>query len=217
MVREVNANDSDLSMIELYFDCGVDVNCARSHWSWQEEDDLNCAKEYETLLHTCLKTGNLELVRMVVERGADVRQEMVFTHVSTEGEEARMRYVVIGCEGIVEELELEQAFLEVLRKGGEEGGGEGSTKGGSEGGGEDGGAADGGEGGAADGSEGGAAEESVFRQGWACITRHGDWKGHAVFWSSSDEAKGLLKDSMQKKKKGMKKGMKKGKGKKKKK
>lgn len=76
---------SDLSLLEVYLDASVNVNCSESSWSvdFDDEDDEEggaAPKDHQTLLHAAIQTGNVELVRLLVTHGAaDVSQNMVFT------------------------------------------------------------------------------------------------------------------------------------------
>jgi len=92
---------SDLSLLEVYIDAGVRVNCSESSYSvtfddegedYDEdgEEEFKAPKNHQTLLHAAIQTGNAELVALLVTRGgADVNQNMVST--------TRQHYVLTSC------------------------------------------------------------------------------------------------------------------------
>ena len=75
----------DMNLVRLYLDNGVDVNCAQSDWSI-EFDDIedphisSSSKNYKSLLHVAIQQENLELVKLLLEKGAHVNTNMIFTH-----------------------------------------------------------------------------------------------------------------------------------------
>ena len=77
-------NNADLDLLRLYFDNGVEVNCSSSSWSVEfdyETDEVeSCSKEYMTLLHHAIAIRNVEIVKLLLEKGADVNRNMIFTH-----------------------------------------------------------------------------------------------------------------------------------------
>jgi len=85
------ARDGNSELLALFLDAGVNPNCAESSWSVQfgdSDSDENAAegdegeiveKEHTPLLHAAIISGNLELVRLLLDKGANVNQNMVFT------------------------------------------------------------------------------------------------------------------------------------------
>jgi len=100
MVEAFKDGGGDLGLIELYLDCGVDVNCAKSSWSVQfdsDDDDDESGKDLMTLLHAAIDTGHVDLVKLLVARGADVNTNMVFTHKSKGLGGGGRTYYLMSC------------------------------------------------------------------------------------------------------------------------
>jgi ankyrin repeat protein len=77
---EQEGDDSE-ALVKFYLECGVDVNCEESFWKRSFDDDEESAdtKEAMTLLHVAIDTGVVSLVDLLIEKGSDVNQNMVFT------------------------------------------------------------------------------------------------------------------------------------------
>jgi hypothetical protein len=109
---------SDLGLLAVYLDAGVDVNCSKSSWEveFDDSDDEGDASEvkvprksHKTLLHAAIQTANAELVQLLVAHGADVNQNMVFT--------SGRRYYLMSCLQLAMEIGSGDV-LEVLRAAG---------------------------------------------------------------------------------------------------
>jgi len=78
-----SSDSSDLELLTLYLDAGVDPNCAESKWSaefGEEEGERDTVdKEHIPLLHAAVIEGNVNLARLLISKGADVNQNMCFT------------------------------------------------------------------------------------------------------------------------------------------
>ncbi|GMH54516.1 hypothetical protein TrRE_jg13054 [Triparma retinervis] len=78
IVKKVRENQ-DLAIPKLYLECGLDVNCAASYWAVNMDEQFTSNIEHKTLLHETIMTGNLDLVKMLLDHGADVNQSMMMT------------------------------------------------------------------------------------------------------------------------------------------
>lgn len=76
MVRAFKQGCGDVGLVELYLDCGVDVNCAE--WSWSIYDGEPDTRERMTVLHAAIDTGHVELVQALLAKGANPNASMVF-------------------------------------------------------------------------------------------------------------------------------------------
>jgi len=82
LVKEAGKS-GELDLVALYLDCGVNVNLAK--WSWEEEfadeDEARIySKSRETLLHCAIQTQNVALVQMLIKRGAQINENMIWTY-----------------------------------------------------------------------------------------------------------------------------------------
>ena len=68
----------DLEMLELYLEAGANVNCADSSWS-VDFDDNTSTVNHMLMLHKAISSQNVALVNLLLSKGADVNQNMVFT------------------------------------------------------------------------------------------------------------------------------------------
>ena len=100
---------SDLSLLAVYLDAGVNLNCSESSWSVEFRDDGEDDDEdrsHQTLLHAAIQTANADLVRLLVAHGADVNQNMVFSR--------GRRYYLMSCLQLAMEMKSADV-IEVLR------------------------------------------------------------------------------------------------------
>ena len=85
----------DLSLLEIYIDAGMDVNCAESSWRYyhngrdSEDKHDKDEKHHQTLLHAAIICSHVEVVKLLIQKGADVNQNMCFTH--------KGRFYLISC------------------------------------------------------------------------------------------------------------------------
>ena len=133
IIDSVTKEGGDLDVCQLFLGSGVDVNCADSYWSIEEAEEADSdavvalRHSYRTLLHAGIDTGNLELVKELVGRGADVNQGMLFTYSVQEDEDedeeeeeeerAKLQFYVISSLELAEEIR-EPAIADVLREAG---------------------------------------------------------------------------------------------------
>jgi hypothetical protein len=86
LVKDLRRDEEALKLIEVYIECGVDVNCAQSSWSVEfgdpdnEDDEGSSKKKHQTLLHVAIDIAHTNLVKLLIAKGADVNQNVVFTH-----------------------------------------------------------------------------------------------------------------------------------------
>ena len=78
----------DTNFIESLLDCGVDVNLAKTSFSWEEEGVFGCFtridgeinyKMKETILHRAIMRNAIDLTLSLIKRGANVNAIFEYT------------------------------------------------------------------------------------------------------------------------------------------
>jgi len=94
LVEEAGTS-GDIDLVAIYLDLGMSfVDSVK--WSWKGESDRDWGlwtKNRETLLHSAIQTQNVSLVQMLIEKGAKVNENMIWT---SEGEQEK-RFWLISC------------------------------------------------------------------------------------------------------------------------
>jgi len=92
---EEAGKSGNLDLVSIYLDLGMGfVDSVK--WSWEGASDREFGiwnKNHETLLHSEIKTQNVDLVQMLIKKGADVRDNMIWTA----EDEQEKRFWLISC------------------------------------------------------------------------------------------------------------------------
>jgi len=122
LVKQVGP-DEPFEIVKTYINAGVNVNCTQSSWAIsfdpygdeESEYDSN-TKSYVKVLHEAILTGNLELVRFLLDKGAEINHNMVVTR----KEEGKHVHWVLSSVQIAMDLGHDNIVELLLERGGKE-------------------------------------------------------------------------------------------------